>query len=335
MKTITLKSGKEIELNQAFNMDCLELMKDFPDGCIGLLMIDPPYFEVKGDFDFIWPNFKVYLKDVEKWAIECKRILADNGSLFWWGNVEKIAYSQIILDKYFKFENHITWRKPDSIQYQYYSVDLSRRFNTHNERVLFYSNEKDMTGLEMITEEYLKPLNPFSKYLKSEFKKSGVKNREIAQLFPSKTGGLTGCVSNWLNGDNVITEEQYLKIREFLNCEYLLKEYEELRSEYEELRRPFNNIEKLEDVITHSQESKTSKQYDHETIKAIGLIKRLLQATTRSDTIVFIPFWGSGTDSEACHELGLDWLATETNKKHFNNAKKRQAQKELQPIMEF
>ncbi|MCP4648699.1 MAG: site-specific DNA-methyltransferase, partial [PVC group bacterium] len=326
MKTIKLNNGKKIELNQAFNCDCLEFMKELPDKSVGLIMADPPYFEVKGDFDFIWDSFEDYLKDVEKWVIECKRILADNGSLFWWGNVEKIAYSQIIIDKYFKFENHITWRKPDSIQYQYYSVELSRRFNTHNERVLFYSNdyepsEWNKTGTERIKEEFLKPKNPFAIYMRSEFKEAGVKNRQIAELFPSKTGGLTGCVSNWLNGDNIPTLEQYNRIRDFLNGEYLRKEYEylrkeyedlrkeyedlrkeyeELRKEYEELRRPFNNGEKLEDVITHSQESRISKGYDHETIKAIGLIKRLLQATTRKDTLVYIPFWGSGTDSVAC-----------------------------------
>lgn len=43
MKTITLKSGKEIELNQAFNMDCLDFMKELPDKCIDLVLTDPPY----------------------------------------------------------------------------------------------------------------------------------------------------------------------------------------------------------------------------------------------------------------------------------------------------
>ena len=43
MKTITLTNGKEIELNQAFNMDCLEFMKMLPDKCIDLVLTDPPY----------------------------------------------------------------------------------------------------------------------------------------------------------------------------------------------------------------------------------------------------------------------------------------------------
>jgi len=43
MKTITLKSGKTISLNQAFNMDCLDFMKELPDKCIDLVLTDPPY----------------------------------------------------------------------------------------------------------------------------------------------------------------------------------------------------------------------------------------------------------------------------------------------------
>lgn len=43
MKSITLKSGKEINLNQAFNVDCLDFMKELPDKCIDLVLTDPPY----------------------------------------------------------------------------------------------------------------------------------------------------------------------------------------------------------------------------------------------------------------------------------------------------
>lgn len=128
-----------MELNKIYNTDFLN--NTIPDKSIQLIIADPPYFEVKGEFDFVWGSFDDYLKDVEKWAIECKRILADNGSLFWWGHSKKIAYTQIILDKYFKLENSLIWQKTDSMQFQYYSVDLSRSFNTHNERLLFYSND--------------------------------------------------------------------------------------------------------------------------------------------------------------------------------------------------
>jgi len=52
------------------------LNNTLPDKCATLIIADPPYFEVKGAFDFVWDNMKSYLLDVEKWAKECKRILA-------------------------------------------------------------------------------------------------------------------------------------------------------------------------------------------------------------------------------------------------------------------
>jgi site-specific DNA-methyltransferase (adenine-specific) len=314
-------------MNNIFNDDFLN--NNLPDKSQQLIIADPPYFEVKGDFDFKWKSFDDYLKDVEKWAIECKRLLADNGSLFWWGHAKKIAYSQIILDKYFNLQNSLIWEKIDSMQCQYYSLELSRCFNTHNERVLFYTNDYEpsdwnKTGTEKIHEEFFKPNNPFSKYLKEEFKKAKVTLKQIAKLFPSKTGGLTGCVSNWLNGDNVITKEQYLKIRKYLNNEYLRKEYEELRKEYEELRRPFNNILKLSDVIKWSQESNISKHYDHDTIKPLGLIRELIKITTRENDNVFIPFGGSGTDMEACIIEKRNYVVYEIIEKYYKIIKDRE-----------
>ena len=71
-----------MEVNKIHNINFLD--NTLPDKCANLIIADPPYFEVKGDFDFIWKSFDDYLKDVEKWAKECKRLLADNGTLFWY-----------------------------------------------------------------------------------------------------------------------------------------------------------------------------------------------------------------------------------------------------------
>ena len=306
-----------------------------PDKSVQLLIADPPYFEVKGSFDFVWKSFDDYLKDVEKWAIECKRLLADNGTLFWWGNSKKIAYSQIILDKYFNLENSLIWRKKDSIQYQYYSPDLARTFNTHNERLLMYSNEVGMTGLEKIMEENIKQQHPFARYLREEFKRANVSNREISKLFPSVTGGLTGCVSNWLNGDNVITEEQYLKVRDFLNGEYLRKEYEELRKEYEDLRRFFYNPNKYEEVLEFSQEGHKTGKYNHDTCKSETLTRALILTCSRPNDLVFIPFSGSGTEVAMAIKEGRKAIGFDIEEKYVEMGNKRTDIIKAQPSLFF
>lgn len=309
------------ELNKIHHSDWMN--NGLPDKSVQLLIADPPYFEVKGEFDFIWKTFDEYLQQVELWVKECKRLLANNGTLFWYGNSKKIAYSQIILDKYFNLENSLVWRKKDSIQYQYYSPDLARTFNTHNERLLMYSNEIGMTGLEKIMEENIKPLHPFAIYLREEFKRANVTIREIAKLFPSATGGLTGCVSNWLNGDNVITEEQYNKIREYLNGEYLRKEYEYLRKEYEDQRRFFYNPHKYEEVLEFSQEGHKTGKYDHDTCKPETLTRALILTCSRPKELVFIPFAGSGTEVAMALKEGRTTIGFDTELKYVEMGNKR------------
>jgi len=318
-----------MELNKIYNMDWLN--NTLPDKCGGLIICDPPYYKVKGDFDFIWKTFDDYLADVEKWAIECKRLLVDNGTLFWWGMDRKIAYAQIILDKYFYLIGTPVWEKPSNPN----EWDTRRTFPERGaERLLMYSNEEDVTGLEQIIEQYIKPKNPFSLYLQDEFKKAKVTRKEIAKLFPSKTGGLTGCVSNWLNGDNVITEEQYLKVQKYLNNEYLRKEYEDLRKEYEDLRKEYEDLRQefehkrryfkndlgLTDILRFPREI---NNYDHPTKKPEQLTRALILTCSRKGDLVVVPFAGSGTECAMSAKEGRTFIGFDIEQKHVETSNKR------------
>ena len=311
-----------MEENKVYHGDWLN--NALPDKSVHLIIADPPYYKVKGGFDFVWKTFEDYLKDVERWAIECKRVLADNGTLFWWGMDRKIAYSQIILDKYFYLIGTPIWEKPSNPN----EWDTRRTFPERGaERLLMYSNEEDVTGLEQIIEQYIKPKNPFSIYLRDEFKKAKVTNKEISKLFPSKTGGLTGCVSNWLNGDNVITEDQYLKIREYLNNKYLRKEYEDLRKEYEDLRqefeykrRYFKNEFALTDVFRFSRENNA---FDHDTKKPEKLTRALILTCSRKGDLVVVPFAGSGTECAMAIKEGRRFVGFDVEQKYVNMSNER------------
>jgi DNA modification methylase len=322
-----------VEKNVIHNIDFLN--NSLPDKCANLIIADPPYYKVKGEFDFIWKTFDDYLDDVEKWAIECKRLLADNGTLLWYGDAKNIAYAQIIFDKHFNLLNSIVWENTNDHKQQIrFNTDL-RTFAPLTERLLMYEQRGQKTGGELIFEQFLKPKNPFSKYLKIEFKNAGFTNREIAQLFPSRTGGLTGCVSNWLNGDNVITEEQYNVIKEYCNNKYLQKpyeelkaeheelkaEYEELKAEYEELRRPFNNERYYGDVIRLPNYE--TSDYEHDTIKPEKLTRILITTCSRKDDLVIVPFAGSGTECAMSAKEKRLFVGFEITPKHAEMSNKR------------
>lgn len=335
-----LKPYYETKLGKLYHGDWLN--NPLPDKCANLIICDPPYYKIKGDFDFKWKTFSDYLADVQLWANECKRVLADNGTLFWWGYSKKIAYTQIILDKLFRLENVMIWKKTNSYQYHYYNVTLSRRFLNYNERLLMYSNDFEPSyfeefNIEKTRKEFLYSKNPFSTYMREEFTRAGVSKKEIALLFPSKTGNVTGCVRNWLNGNNVITEAQYLKIREYLNGQYFLREYEDLireyeviHEEYENQRRYFNNKLKIEEVLTYSQDAKTSKNYNHETIKPIALTKDLILTCSKPGDTVVVPFVGSGTECCASDFLNRKYYGFEIDQKYCEVAAQRLEQETSQ-----
>jgi DNA modification methylase len=56
----------------------------------------------------------------------------------------------------------------------------------------------------------------FAEHFSERLRGSSKSQREIAALFPSKSGGLTGCVWNWANGTNVPTVEQWALLQPLL-----------------------------------------------------------------------------------------------------------------------
>jgi site-specific DNA-methyltransferase (adenine-specific) len=332
-----------MELNKIYHSDWMN--NNLADKSVQLIIADPPYYKVKGEFDFVWKSFNDYLIDVEKWAKECKRVLADNGTLYWYGDAKNIAYAQIIFDKHFNLLNNLVWENTNDHKQQIrFNTDL-RTFAPLTERLLIYEQRGQKTGGELIFEQFLKPKNPFSKYLKIEFKNAGFINREIAQLFPSRTGGLTGCVSNWLNGDNVITEEQYNVIREYCNNKYLQKpyeelkaeyeelkaEYEELKAEYEELRRPFNNERFYGDVIRIPNYE--TGNHEHDTPKPEKLTREIILISSRPNDLILVPFAGSGTECAMAIKENRNFIGFEINEKHVNYGNKRTDNIKAQPSL--
>ena len=295
-------------LNKIHHADWLT--NNLPDKSVQLIIADPPYFEVKGSFDFVWKSFDDYLKDVEKWAIECKRLLADNGTLFWYGHAKKIAYTQIIFDKYFNLENNI------AIEFNRQTkkgVELFRCFAPVSERLLMYSNDADNFFIQEQRD-----------YLLSEFRLSG---KPID--FYKKLCGFTGNQPyNWFAPNNngngtwqLPTKEHYLKLQ---TTGYFKKRYEDLLEEYETLRRPFANYFKLQEIFRFSNEAvKTGAKYDHDTVKPETLTRALILTCSRPDDLVLAPFAGSGTEVAMAIQEGRKAIGYDIEKKYVDMANRR------------
>lgn len=290
------------------------LNNNLPDKCAQLIIADPPYFEVKGAFDFVWNSFEDYLKDVEKWAIECKRILADNGTLFWYGHAKKIAYAQIILDKFFFIENSIVWEKNECQTKKGTNDYLC--FPPVTERILMYSNGNDYHDNVRIaiqkTQEYLQTI---------------VSRNELAEILLN-TGNCKNIASAKQNANNILSQKS-AKPQMITEYQYNLipntkkKEYETLRHEYETLRRPFNNYMGLYDVMKFSQETNITGKYEHDTCKPEKLTRALILTCSRKNDLVVVPFAGSGTEVAMSVKEGRKAIGYDIEKKYVNMSNAR------------
>ena len=308
-------------LNNVYNKDFLN--NNLPDKCANLIIADPPYYKVKGDFDFIWKNFDDYLEDVEKWAIECKRILADNGTLFWYGDAKNIAYTQIIFDKHFNLLNSIVWENTNQAKQSMVNVGEYRSFPPLTERILMYSNEQyNLTQCIYHIRNYIR-----AEIIKAKGK---IILKQVNEALGTATNGggvASACLSLDKTEPIMFTKEMYQKLQMWCKP-YLTKEYEELRKEYEELRRPFNNYLHLGDVI-RLPNYETSK-YDHDTIKPEKLTRILITTCSRKNDLVVVPFSGSGTECAMAAKENRNFIGFDIEPKYVDMANKRIEQHKAQ-----
>jgi len=310
-----------MEVNKIYHDDWMN--NQLPDKSVQLIIADPPYFEVKGDFDFVWKSFDDYLTDVEKWAIECKRLLAENGTLYWFGGSKKIAYTQVIFDKYFGLVNNLVWEKAEADGlFGSTGSEQLRSYPNSTERILMYSNE-DFNVLHCYDDS--------RKYMYDEIKKKGHTYRSIdkilfeAGLQTEKSAHSHLFINPKSNQGHFVTKEQYTSLQNNGMC--LCRSYDELkivydkiRSDYEETRRQFENITKSTEIL--KVRFKPS-EYDHPTVKPEMLARLIILTSSRKNDLVLIPFAGSGTEVAMAIKEGRKAIGFDIEKKYVEMGNKR------------
>jgi len=312
-----------MKTNQVYNTRFEE--NELPDGCANLIIADPPYFEVKGEFDFIWNNFQDYLRDVEKWAAECTRLLADNGTLYYYGSAKNIAYSQMVFDKHLTLLSAITCHVIDR-QTNKIKKEDARAFINTSERLLMYGKKH---------ENLTNCVNDIRQYIREEIIKSkgSIVFKKINEVLGTATNGggvASVCLSLKKEEPAMMTERMYEKLQSWVSP-MLEKEYSELKNQYillhnqfKEERRPFNPTEKYKmDVLRISQEGHMSAGYNHDTVKPEKLTRILITTSSRKGDVLVVPFAGIGTECAMGVKEGLKVYGFEISKKHTDTANNR------------
>ena len=307
-------------MNQIYCMDNREALPLLPEKCANLIIADPPYFETKGDFDFVWKSFDEYLEFMEGQAKLYKRVLADNGTLFVFGASKHIAYVQMIFDKYFNLENNLTWEKAEEDGlYGSTGSDLLRSFPNSTERILMYSLDSyNLTGCLTIIRDYIR-----SEIIRAKGK---ISLKEINTALGTATNGggvASACLSLDKTEPAMFTKEMYEKLRDWLHGDYL-------RSEDQDLRRPFNNFSHSTEIL---KVRFVPSKHDHETVKPEKLARILICTCSRKGDLVVVPFSGSGTECVMAAKEGRQFIGFDTSQKYVDIANERYVQYQSQGVL--
>lgn len=285
--------------------DSLTLLRQLPSHSVSLILTDPPYHATKkkniyGDTAFAEDQH--YLKWMSEYAIEWRRILRPNGSLFCFCDSSMAARLEVMFSDGFNILSHVVWTKPNDPGFDGWKGKMKkealRQWYAHSERIIF---------AEPAVEGNLHR-SPFAKFLREVRKQSGLTTNQLTAIvgaYGKVNHG--GAVSNWEAGRNTPSREQYEKI-----CHGIMETGKvEFMPPYEDAVRVFtiDGSKEFTDVWTFPSVRPYNGKHPAE--KPLAMLEHAIEATTFPGDIVLDCFGGSGSTALAALRLGRRTISME------------------------
>lgn len=267
--------------------DCLERMKEIPDGSVDLVLTDPPYNNVKKIYwDSQWGDDENFLTWFDQITKELDRVCKPTASLFIFCKPAIAPKLALTLGKSFNFQSDIVWKKKfynkgqEGWKNKCKKQSLRRPYPS-SERILFHTREN----------------YPYV-----------IKNARLSKNFSLKElTGLLGAYKNVNNGGQVSNWEagrNYPPTRFIKDLELILGVSIPPKRKYDATA-----LENFEDVLEYYIVPPTENI--HTCQKPINLLEDLIKATTyKGDTILDFTF-GSGSTIKAAHNLNRKAIGIE------------------------
>lgn len=303
--------------------DCLELMKDIPDGSVDLVLTDPPYGTMKGAAISSWKARNDCAEwdttlDTEKMFSEISRVLRRNG--------KAVLFCQE------PYTSHLITNVPPSMLFCYRGIWLKNcsgnsmmaknAMVSRYEDICVFVNKETHGGLHKLTSKItdLVMAVGFDEFAKIMMVEGRYKNLSSAKIATHKKIHLDG----WNDYDsNPFDEQMYSYLETQIEMPYTFDEYFAIVAEYKEKTKSVFNLWQGGKSKSNVLEYKKDNDGYHPTQKPVALLEDLIQTYSNEGNTVLDFTMGSGSTGVACVNTNRNFIGIELADGYFNIAKKR------------
>ena len=288
--------------------DCLELMKDIPDGSVDMILCDPPYGNMKGTKLDGWVNATTEWDtaiDSHLLFEQYERILRENGVAILFSQEPYTSTIRTHKQYNLEFSYPLFWKKDHFAN----ALIAKKAPVSYVEDMSVFHKKYDRQGV-----------NELREYFRALFEWIGVTKTNLIETMGQR-------VDHAFRFDSMqfklCTEETYSDLISAFSIDKFesFKTFDELLNLNYEYSRTFN----LEGNKYKPNLLEFKKDYEglHPTQKPIALMEYLIKTYTNEGETVLDNCMGSGTTGVACKNLNRNFIGVELDEEYFKIATER------------
>ena len=311
-----------MEIDNIYNMDCLEGMKQIPDGTIDAVICDLPYGIMKG----AWKGIEGRTEQQHAWDemiptdklfAEYERVLRTNGVA--------VLFSQEPYTSHLRtFQNGKRDVAFDFLYAMMYKKDtFGITLNAKHAPMSYFED------ISVFAKRYDSDRNhPLREYAKRVLEYIGMTLKDVVKDFERRNIAQPTRVSHFLGHDTLqfglCTAETYGMFIDFYGIDKMqgFRTYEDLQAVNAKYRRVFN-LPEGQKIMSNVLEFSKDTDGFHPTQKPVALIRRLVLTYTNEGDTVLDNCMGSGTTAIACIKERRHFIGFELSKEYFDKAVRR------------
>lgn len=307
---------------QLYNGDCLELMKNIPDGSVDLVLTDPPYGTMKGanldgwnggtktDWDIKLPT--------EEMFFNISRVLRKNGKcvLFSQEPYTSEIITKVIPQMLFCYRG--VWVKDNLAN----PLMAKKAMVNYYEDFCVFTNKETNGGLHKLTSKITDLVMEigFDNFAEIMMGEGRYKNLSSAKIATHKKIHLDG----WNDYDsNPFDEKMYRYLQTQIEMPYTFDEYFSIVADYKEKTKSVFNLWQGGKSKSNVLEYAKDNDGYHPTQKPVKLLEDLIQTYSNEGNTVLDFTMGSGSTGVACINTNRNFIGIELDKGYFDIAEKR------------